>query len=77
MQQEDITPSLGLVYWELAVRTCLPGSTPQDYLMPYHDQVCHLLMLMLMLMLMLILMLMLMLMLPTPFLLGPPGPLYR
>jgi len=31
--------SLGLVYWELAVRTCLPGSTAQDYLMPYHDQV--------------------------------------
>lgn len=31
--------SLGLVYWELANRTELPGSQPKEYLMPYHDQV--------------------------------------
>merc|ERR1719282_1469260 len=31
--------SLGLVYWELAVRTNLPGVETSEYLMPYHDQV--------------------------------------
>jgi len=31
--------SLGLVYWELAMRTNLPGVETSEYLMPYHDQV--------------------------------------
>merc|ERR1719187_1814474 len=31
--------SLGLVYWELAMRTILPGVETSEYLMPYHDQV--------------------------------------
>jgi len=31
--------SLGLVYWELGMRTNLPGVETSEYLMPYHDQV--------------------------------------
>merc|ERR1712037_656215 len=31
--------SLGLVYWELGMRTNLPGIETSEYLMPYHDQV--------------------------------------
>merc|ERR1712037_216638 len=31
--------SLGLVYWELGLRTNLPGIETSEYLMPYHDQV--------------------------------------